>query len=93
MAPGAPDGDRSPSNRTAGVGTKEPSRHGIGTRKRRGDGETRIPVDRMVATRQWFATRSGRVARESDLFVALFLGVEQARGPTETSGDLSGPSS
>jgi len=64
MAPGAPDGDRSPSNRTAGVGTKEPSRHGIGTRKRRGDGETRIPVDRMVATRQWFATRSGRVARE-----------------------------
>ena len=69
-----PDGDRSPSDHTDGIGTKEPSHHGIGTRKRLRDGETRSPFERMVATRQWFATHSGRVAREKDLVLAEFLG-------------------
>ena len=64
-----PDGDRSPSDHTDGVGTKEPSHHAIGTRKRWRDGETRRPFERKVATRKWFATHSGRVAREKDMFL------------------------
>ena len=81
-----PDGDRSPSDHTDGVGTKEPSLHAICTRKRERDGETRIPFERMVATRKWFDTPCFRVARERDLFVAEFLGVENVRGSTGTSG-------
>ena len=65
-----PAGDRSPSAHTDGVGTKAPSNHASGARKRRRDGETRQPFEKKVANRKWFATHSGRVARETDLFVA-----------------------
>ena len=51
------------------------------------------PFERMVATRKWFATPSVRVARERALFLTQSLGRENARGSTETSGELLGPSS
>ena len=77
----SPSGDRSPTHRVGGA------------RKRRRDGATRQPFERKVANRKWFATHSGRVARETDLFIAELLGVEEERGSTKTLEDLSGPGS
>ena len=77
-----PDGDRSPTHRAGGA------------RKRRRDGETRCPLERKLATREGFTRDSGRVACEQVLcFVAEVLEVAKERGSTETSKDLSRPSS
>ena len=72
---------------TDGVGPAAPTNRAGGARKRRGDGETRRPFERKVATRK-FAPHSGRMARAKDLIiVAEFLGVEKDRWLNETSED------
>ena len=90
-----PEGDRLPSDHTDGVGPAAPTNRAGGARKQRRDGETRRRTfERTVATRKFFATHSGRLARETDLIcVAELLGAEKVRGLNETSEDLSGPSS
>ena len=89
-----PDGDRLPSDHTDGVGPAAPTNRAGDARKQRRDGETRSTLERTVATRKFFATHSGRLARETDLIcVAELLEVEKVRGLNETSEDSSGPSS